>query len=313
MKVTTTRILIFLGLIMLAMLACLPLALLGLRAQAPSTPPAPQFQATVSAILTQTAAAQPTQVPPTAAPSQIPTATSIPPTSTQVPTATPISYCYWVQFIKDVTIPDGTVVAAGDTFTKTWRLKNIGTCAWTTDTRIVYVSGAQMSGPVAAALPGYVAPGQTVDVSVSLTAPFKAGDYVGYWMLRGPDGTYFGSGSQAEIAFFVDVSVEDELLSGTVTGNICYPSEFNPDLILYFEKVRTGETIQFSIPKNHPEFTVSLPPGRYYAYAWTPEYQLEGAYVNRDRTMRSFVVRRGELTDGIAICDWDVKHHERGE
>ncbi|HEY5902481.1 MAG TPA: hypothetical protein VIU39_08005 [Anaerolineales bacterium] len=102
MKVTTTRILIFLGLIMLAMLACLPLALLGLRAQAPSTPPAPQFQATVSAILTQTAATQPTQVPPTAAPSQIPTATSIPPTSTQAPTATPISYCYWVQFIKDV-------------------------------------------------------------------------------------------------------------------------------------------------------------------------------------------------------------------
>lgn len=313
MKITTTRILIVMGLIMLAMLVCLPLALLALRSPAPSTPPAPQFQATVSAILTQTAAAQPTQLPPTVITPQVPTATPIPPTSTQAPTATPASYCYWVQFVKDVTIPDGSVIAAGETFTKTWRLKNIGTCAWTTDTRVVYVSGAQMSGPVAAALPGYVAPGQTVDVSVTLAAPSKAGDYTGYWMLRASDGTYFGSGGQAENAFFVDISVEDELLLGTVTGTICYPSEFNPDLILTLEKVRTGETIQFSIPKNHPEFTVSVPPGRYYAYAWTPEFQLEGAYVNRDRTMQSFLVRRGELTGGIAICDWDIKHHERGE
>lgn len=312
MKITTTHIIIVLGLIMLAMLACLPLALLGLQNQQPSTPPAPQFQATVAAILTQTAAAQPTQVPPTTTPF-VPTATSIPPTSTQVPTATPISYCYWVQFVKDVTIPDGSVYLPGENFTKTWRLKNIGTCAWTTDTRVVFVSGAQMSGPVAAALPGYVAPGQTVDVSVTLTAPSKAGDYVGYWMLRGPDGTYFGAGRQAENAFFVDISVEEEVLYGTVTGNICYPSEFNPALILYLEKVRTGEVIQFSIPQNQPEFSVSLPAGRYYAYAWAPDFQLEGAYVNRDRTMRSFLVRRGEVTTGIAICDWDARRHDRGE
>jgi hypothetical protein len=312
MKITTNHILIGMGLVMLALLACLPLALLGMQSQQPSTPPAPQFQATVSAILTQTAAAQPTQLPPTATPF-VPTATSIPPTSTQVPTATPISYCYWIQFVKDVTVPDGSVYLPGENFTKTWRLRNIGTCAWTTDTRVVFVSGAQMSGPVAAALPGYVAPGQTVDVSVTLTAPSKAGDFVGYWMLRGPDGTYFGSGGQAENAFFVEISVEDEPLYGTVTGSFCYPSEFNPNLILYFEKVRTGEVIQFSIPQDHPEFSVSLPAGRYYAYAWAPDFLLEGAYVNRDRTMKSFLVRRGEVTSDIGICDWDVNRHERGE
>jgi len=33
----------------------------------------------------------------------------------------------WAQFIADVTEPDGTRYDPGATFTKTWRLRNIGT------------------------------------------------------------------------------------------------------------------------------------------------------------------------------------------
>ena len=36
------------------------------------------------------------------------------------------------QFVADVTVPDGTRYDPGATFTKTWRLRNIGTCTWTT-------------------------------------------------------------------------------------------------------------------------------------------------------------------------------------
>ncbi|KXK11504.1 MAG: hypothetical protein UZ14_CFX002002738 [Chloroflexi bacterium OLB14] len=38
--------------------------------------------------------------------------------------------CYWAQFVADVTIPDGTNFAANTAFKKTWRIKNIGSCAW---------------------------------------------------------------------------------------------------------------------------------------------------------------------------------------
>ena len=36
------------------------------------------------------------------------------------------------QFVTDVTVPDGTKYDPGATFTKTWRLRNVGTCTWTT-------------------------------------------------------------------------------------------------------------------------------------------------------------------------------------
>src|SRR5512145_1793119 len=48
------------------------------------------------------------------------------------------------QFIADVTVPDGTRFDPGATFKKTWRLKNIGTCTWTTSYSLVFDSGEKM-------------------------------------------------------------------------------------------------------------------------------------------------------------------------
>jgi hypothetical protein len=310
MKITTQHVLIILGIFLLGMMACLPLALVGIS-QEPVDTAATQFAATVAAMVTQNS---PTQAPPTAiVVTATPSATTIPPTSAPAATSTPVSFCYWVEFVKDVTVPDGTVLAPDEKFTKTWRLRNRGTCAWTTDTKLVFASGSQMNGPVVVALPGYVATGQTVDVSVDLTAPGTPGRYVGYWMMRSPSGALFGYGPKADTAFYVDITSRETLPHGTVTGNFCYPSEFNPPLILYFEKAGTSEVIQFSIPENHMTFSVLLPNGTYYAYAWAPNYNLEGAYVNPDRTMKTLVVRGGETTSGIAVCDWDVYHHSRGQ
>ena len=51
-----------------------------------------------------------------------------------VPTVTrivpPTATCDLAQFVRDVTVPDGTTFLPGATFTKTWRLKNAGTCTW---------------------------------------------------------------------------------------------------------------------------------------------------------------------------------------
>ena len=102
--------------------------------------------------------------------------------------ASALSVCDAAQFIADVTVPDGTIFAPGTAFTKTWRLKNIGTCTWTTAYSLVFVSGEQMSGPGSVALPTTVSPGQTVDVSVALVAPASAGTFRGYWQLKNASG-----------------------------------------------------------------------------------------------------------------------------
>jgi len=311
MKINTNSILILFGVIAFLIMACFPVTLIAMPLLQPRQPHANDASATVQAIVTQTMSAV-TQSSPIA--SQTPVVvkvTPIPATNTPLPTV--ISYCDWVMFIKDVTIPDGTQLSAGEVFTKTWRLQNRGTCTWTPDYMLVYTGGDQMGSTTAVRLPGNVAPGQTVDVSITLTAPASAGYYVSYWMLRNPSGALFGSGGRANEAFYVEIRTKEDLPHGTVTGSLCYPSEFNPPMTLYFEKAGTVERIQFSIVENQNFYSVLLPNGTYYAYAWAPGYNLEGAYVDSSFLMKTFVVSGGQTTNNINLCDWSPNPHARGQ
>lgn len=136
----------------------------------------------------------------TTAPTTIPFPT-IPPTLSPPP-ATPTSNCDNGQFVVDVSYPDNTVVTGGAAFTKTWRLKNIGSCSWTPSYALVFTGGDSMSGPAAQALTGNVNPGQSVDISVNLTAPSGNGTYKGNWGLRNAAGVIFAH-------FYVQVKVGD--------------------------------------------------------------------------------------------------------
>jgi hypothetical protein len=107
----------------------------------------------------------------------------------------------------DVTVPDDTEFAAGTAFVKTWRLVNVGTCTWTNTYSLVYFSGEKMGGPDVVPLGGDIAPGQSVDLSVNLTAPANAGTYQGNWMLRNPSGVLFGIGPQGNSFFWVRIVV----------------------------------------------------------------------------------------------------------
>ena len=55
----------------------------------------------------------------------------------------------------------------------------------------MYVSGDKMNGQTIN-IPGNVAPGQTVRLSVDLTAPRDKGTYRGYWQMCSPYGRKFG-------------------------------------------------------------------------------------------------------------------------
>ena len=137
-------------------------------------------------------------------------------------TASAQTYCDWAQYVADVTVPDGTSFAAGSTFTKTWRLKNIGSCTWTTGYSLVFSSGEKMGGPNSVPLAVSVAPGQTVDISVNLTAPAAPGSYRGFWMLKNASGAVFGIGSAASKSFWVDIKVPKPFITAyDFTADYC--------------------------------------------------------------------------------------------
>lgn len=142
---------------------------------------------------------------PTNTPSPTVTGTLSSPTPTKTVTPGPAD-CDRAQFIKDVTVPDGTTFQPNATFAKTWRIKNIGTCTWT-NYSLIFDSGEKMGGPESALIPTSVAPGQTVDITINLTAPAAAGTYRGYWKLKNSTGAAFGIGSAGTKSFWVEIKV----------------------------------------------------------------------------------------------------------
>jgi len=141
--------------------------------------------------------------PPVSSPTS-PTAAAPTPTTTQ-------GVCDQAGFDKDVTIPDNTVFDPGQEFTKTWRLRNDGTCTWNSSYAIVFDHGDAMGGPASAVLTsGTVAPGETIDISLELTAPETPGTYQGYWKLRNPAGQIFGLGADKDKDFWVKIKIAPE-------------------------------------------------------------------------------------------------------
>ncbi len=139
------------------------------------------------------------------------TATSSFPTlSAPTATKTPIPVvllCNAAAFVSDISVEDGTVMSNGQEFVKTWRVQNTGTCTWSPDYDLVFVGGDRMHAPNSIGLPGYVSPGQSINLSVTMTAPDGNGTYQGYWKLRDEEGNLFGIGAGAQTSFWVSIKV----------------------------------------------------------------------------------------------------------
>ncbi len=134
------------------------------------------------------------------------TATQAPPTAT-VPPAAAGTVMDRAEFVADVTVPDNTVFAPNQSFKKTWRLKNAGYTTWTAAYSLIFFSGEKMNSPTAIPLPNDVSPNGTVDLTVDLVSPATPGQYIGYYMLRNPQGKNFGLGPNADQAFYVWINV----------------------------------------------------------------------------------------------------------
>ena len=107
----------------------------------------------------------------------------------------------------DVTIQDNTPMTAGQLFTKTWRLVNIGTCPWSQNYALVWFSGENMGASPGVYLNQAVGKGQSVDIAVDMVAPTKPGVYQSNWKLRNGNGQLFGIGPNGDSPVWVRIVV----------------------------------------------------------------------------------------------------------
>ena len=150
--------------------------------------------------------------------------------ASDTPIPFPTQVCDSGQFISE-TIPDGTSETPGAAFVKTWRLKNIGNCTWTTSYNVVFLNGNAMGAPSAVPLSGNVGPGQQVDIAVNMTAPAAPGNYTGNWSLRNASGVLFGLGSSGG-PFWVKIKVAAPTATKTATLTGAPPSSPSTSQVL---------------------------------------------------------------------------------
>ena len=193
--------------VILAVLVCMALVATACTSSA-------ENESVISTAVAQTVQAGATEIPP------LPTGTpdpalSIPPTLTQAITptseATLISApsdadCVHAELVGEYP-PDRTVFKPNTSFTKTWTIKNVGTCTWDTSYQLIFWSGELMGGSTYYNLPEVVVPGDDVSISIFLQSPANEGIYTGYWRLKTPWNAVFGVGQYSQ-AFYAEIQVD---------------------------------------------------------------------------------------------------------
>jgi hypothetical protein len=167
-----------------------------------------------------------------------------------------------------VTIPDGSRIDPGDSFSKIWRLRNNGNCTWTRDYDLAFYSGDRMSGYYVVPLRGEVEPGEIVDLSVELVAPRSVGTYSGYWMLRNAESDVFGIGEDGNTPFWVKILIDPEIVEwrGEYFDN--RKLEGDPALI------RNDEEIDFNWKGDAPSSSL---PANNFSVRWTRRLSFDAA------------------------------------
>ncbi len=154
---------------------------------------------------------------------------TIPPASTpqeaQIQTASPEPTTTGCQdaalYISDDGM-DGTTYIPNTPFTKSWTVKNTGSCTWDDQYLVFQISGALLTQQ-----PGYgivpqgqtVAPGQTVTISVGMTSPVESGNYKSYWGLKNQNEQILPiQGGSDGNSFYVELNVGSADADGKVTA-----------------------------------------------------------------------------------------------
>jgi hypothetical protein len=204
------RYLLIAGIILISLILACSLIYIGYQAFFAPTETEEMVQTAVAMTVAANIQVQPSDTP---IPQTLPTLTPFPTYTLPVAATAMPKPCNVAEFISE-TIPDNTVMDPSKSFTKTWRFKNIGTCTWDTNYKIVFSDGAKMSGVSPQKFEDDVAPGEKVDIAVDLKAPATSGTYRGYWKLQDDEGAYFVNN------MWVQIKVSAPLVENSVTLNV---------------------------------------------------------------------------------------------
>jgi hypothetical protein len=186
-----------------------------------------------------------TLAPTTAQPISIKTAISGDPTRTETP-AIPCNRAAAGNPI-DISIPDDSELSPGQSFIKTWKLVNTGSCTWTSAYSASFFYGDRMGAPGTVPFEHITLPANEIEISVEMVAPRSPGTYQGNWILSNAKGDLFGIGPNADAPFWVRiVVVEDETPApsptqvmtatltptGTITSTVTPPGDVGASLLL---------------------------------------------------------------------------------
>jgi uncharacterized protein YkwD len=175
-------------------------------------PPASTEPPDATALISITEAPATTEVAATTAPALTPTiavtdtpGTPLTPTiDPSIPTNPP-DCTNSALFVTDVTIPDNTNMVGGTTFTKTWRISNNGTCVWGPTYTLNHYSDERLGAPLSVPL-GLTYPGQTLDISVELTAPNTTGTHRGNFVIENPQGLIMKIADDSRLWVIINVT-----------------------------------------------------------------------------------------------------------
>ena len=184
-----------------------------------------------------------------------------------VPLPHAVTCTYRATYLADVTIPDNTVIPPGTSFVKTWKLRNDGNCAWgpgTTVDSMIFVGGTMMGNAGPVPLTFQVAPGQSANLSVTLTAPTAAGTYRSDWKLHRTNGAVFGVGSSSA-PFYAQIKVLTTTTAERITfasgatvwsrqGSLTFPNQKEFVLRALAGQVMTVAVVS---PKNLANFAIT--------------------------------------------------------
>lgn len=137
---------------------------------------------------------------PTLAPTPLPPGVTADPATIR-PTAT--QPCEdGLTFLADLTLPDGSEVAAGATMDKRWEVQNSGSCNWTDGYTLRLIAGIDLgANPQQALYPARS--GTRTVIRLVFQAPIEPGSYRSAWQAYSPSGEAFGD------AVFIDFIVPE--------------------------------------------------------------------------------------------------------
>lgn len=109
-----------------------------------------------------------------------------------------------LRFVRDITYPDGIIIAPGTEFNKVWRIRNDGSVDWPCGVVLCNAGGDILSDPEACVELPVLKAGKEVNIHVQLRAPECSGRFVSYFSAKTAEGQGFGQRLWASVVVSED-------------------------------------------------------------------------------------------------------------